>query len=417
MQPLQRENENLRRILDVTRRMAVTPDLDALLETIIDAACQVLDCERATIFLYDAAGKELYSRVARGVDGIRFPADRGIAGAAAQQRVCVNVPDAYADARFNQDVDRRTGFRTRNLLTFPLENNERKLIGVLQALNKRQGHFSTDDEELALTLAAQTGVVLDRGRLIDEYVLKQRMARDLDIARQIQLGLLPKRDPQIPGYEIAGWSQSADETGGDCFDFIPLPDGRLAIFIADATGHGIGPALVIAQARSILRTLLSMTTDLPRVVGGLNDFLASDLSDDRFVTAFIGILDADAGRITYISAGQGPLLRITEGGGLESRSATGLPLGIMSGFGFESAESFELTPDATVVVLTDGFYETANAAGDLFGEQRVAELILASRQRPLRELIGELHRAVKDYSAGLPQADDLTAVLVRRALS
>ncbi|HQL53164.1 MAG TPA: GAF domain-containing protein, partial [Phycisphaerae bacterium] len=126
----------LRRLLDVTRQMAATTDLSQLLGTIVDAARAVLNCERATIFLYDRATNELFSRVATGVESIRFPADRGIAGAAAQQRVVVNVPEAYADQRFNPEIDRQTGFRTRNLLTFPLENLDGELMGVLQALNR-----------------------------------------------------------------------------------------------------------------------------------------------------------------------------------------------------------------------------------------------------------------------------------------
>lgn len=413
MASAQREIENLRRILDVTRRMAVTPDLDALLNTIIDAACEVLACERATIFLYDAASNELFSRVARGVEAIRFPADRGIAGAAAQQRACVNVPDAYADPRFNQDVDRRTGFRTRNLLTFPLENIEGQLIGVLQALNKSDGAFTPDDEDLARTLAAQAAVLLHRGRLLDEYVQKQRMARDLDIARQIQRGLLPRQNPVIPGYDIAGWNRSADETGGDCFDFIPLPDGRLGILLADATGHGIGPALVIAAARSMLRSMLSITSDLIRVVSGMNDQLSADLADDRFVTAFVGLLDPAANTIEYLSAGQGPLLLMGPDG-VENRAANALPLGVMAGFPFEASDRFELSPGSKLVLLTDGFFETSNLAGELFGEERVVRFMRENAHRSPTEQIAGLHEQVTAFAGGQPQADDLTAVVIAR---
>ncbi|HMQ15765.1 MAG TPA: GAF domain-containing protein, partial [Phycisphaerae bacterium] len=141
-----REIADLRRILDVARHMAVVTDLDVLLGTIVEAACGVLGCERATIYLYDSGRRELYSRVATGIDAIRFPADRGIAGAAATARACVNVPDAYADARFNPEFDRKHGFRTRNLLAIPLENLDGDLIGVVQAINKRGAAFDPDDE-------------------------------------------------------------------------------------------------------------------------------------------------------------------------------------------------------------------------------------------------------------------------------
>ncbi len=408
-----RENEKLRRILAVATEMAVTPDLDALLHVIVDATCQVLDCERATIFLYDAGSDELFSRVARGMAGIRFPASRGIAGAAAKGRIVVNVPDAYEDARFNREVDRATGFRTRNLLTFPLENLAGDLIGVLQALNKRDGAFSVDDEELARVLSAQAGVALDRGRLIEEYAIKQRMARDLDIARDIQRGFLPRKQPQVLGYDVAGWNRPADETGGDCYDFIPLPDGRLVILLADATGHGIGPALIIGQCRSLIRAMFSVTDDLPAIVDRVNRLLCDDLTDNRFVTAFLGVLDPRRHCVEYISNGQGPLLHISADA-VDMRGASALPLAIVPDAGAE-LERFELKTGDLLALLTDGFYETMNSRDEEFGDARTTDLLRTHRDRALTDVIAELHRAVCDFRQDRSQADDLTAILVRRA--
>jgi sigma-B regulation protein RsbU (phosphoserine phosphatase) len=409
----QREIENLNRILDIARYMAVTHDLDVLLFTIVEATCEVLDCDRATIFLYDPETDELYSRVAKGEKEIRFPADRGIAGTAAKQRIVVNVSDAYADERFNPDVDKKTGYRTRNLLTFPLENINRELIGVLQALNKAERAFDADDERLALALAAQAGVALDRGRLLEEFAEKQRMARDLDIAREIQQDLFPKDSPRIPGYEVAGWNQPADETGGDCYDFVPLPDGRLAILLADATGHGIGAALVIAQCRSLLRAMLSVTDDLRSIAASVNKLLAQDLSDDHFVTAFIGILDPQHHRLDYIAGGQGPLMLVTPGG-VENREATDLPFAVVADHQFAEIARFDFAPNSTLILLTDGFYETSDADGELFGEDRVAAFVQQHASLPLDKLIEQLHAATSEFAGGTPQADDLTAVLIRR---
>lgn len=413
MRAAPRENQQLRRILEISRYMAVTNDLDALLGTIVEAACEVLDCERATIFLYDRQTDELFSRVASGVDGIRFPAERGIAGAAARQRICVNVPDAYADPRFHPDIDHRTGFRTRNLLTFPLENLQGDLMGVLQALNKREGVFDAGDEELARVLSAQAGVALDRARLIREFAEKQRMQRDLEIARTIQQAYLPKCDPSVPGYEIAGWNRSAEETGGDCYDFLPLPDGRLTVLLADASGHGIGAALVIAQARSLLRAMLHFTDDLSRIAGAINGLLARDLGDGCFVTAFIGILDPRRHTLEYVSGGQGPLL-LFSGGAVENRPATGIPFAAIADFAYGTTARFDLPPGGLLALLTDGFYETENPRGEQFGEGRVVEVVMQTITAPLREIIARLHEAVQSFADGRPQADDLTVVLVRR---
>jgi sigma-B regulation protein RsbU (phosphoserine phosphatase) len=410
---LEHENEHLRRILDIARYMAVTNDLDVLLGTIVEATCEVLHCDRATIFLFDAETNELYSRVAKGVEAIRFPADKGIAGQAARERACVNVSDAYADPRFNPEVDKKTGYHTRNLLTFPLENIQGDLIGVLQALNKMDRPFGDEDEELARVLSAQAGVALDRGRLLEEFAEKQRMQHDLDVARGIQQSLFPKQNPVIEGYEVAGWNRSADETGGDAYDFIPLEDGRLAVFLADATGHGIGAALIIAQARSLLRALLSVTQDLPTIAAGVNNLLAEDLDDDRFVTAIIGILDPRTHTLEYIAGGQGPLIAVSPDGS-ETRVANAMPFAVIPGIAYGAPERFELPPGGTLVLLTDGFYEAADPSKQQFGDERVIEFVKGKAAVPLPRLIADLHADIAAFTQGCKQADDLTAVLIRR---
>jgi phosphoserine phosphatase len=239
------------------------------------------------------------------------------------------------------------------------------------------------------------------------------MQHDLEVARQIQQGLLPKRNPKLAGYDIAGWNRSADETGGDCYDFMPLPDGKLAVFLADATGHGIGAALVIAQARSLLRAMLSVTQDLKAIVTGVNDLISKDLADDRFVTAFIGVIDPQAHTVEYISNGQGPLVMVSAAG-VDSRGANSFPLAVMPDFCFEKTDSFELSPGATLVLLTDGFYETTNPASEQFGEARVVEFVQRCAGKPAVELISGLYDEIRRFASGEKQADDLTAVVIHR---
>ncbi|MCA9244569.1 MAG: SpoIIE family protein phosphatase [Phycisphaerales bacterium] len=415
MNELRDENEKLRRILDVSLRMASPMALDDLLHVIVDAVCDVLACERATIFLYDAESDELVSRVARGVDEIRVPATEGIVGVAAQHRRIVNIADAYADSRFNQEVDKRTGYHTRNLLTLPLENLEGELIGVLQALNKVEDVFHVDDEELARVFAAQAGVALDRGRLIEAYAEKRRMERDLQIARRIQQDLLPKDNPEVAGFEIAGWNRSADETGGDTYDFMRLEDGSLAVVLADATGHGIGAALIIAQFRSILRSLLTVTTDLRLIAGRLNNLLSEDLADNRFVTAFIGILDPQKREMSYIAAGQGPLLMVKGPSDVEMRYASAPPLAVIPDYAYGAPERFDFPSGATLALLTDGFFEASNEVNDQFGERRIIDAIRRYWNAPPAKMITDLYADISTFTGAAPQADDLTALIVRGA--
>ena len=195
---------DLTHLLDVSRQLGATVELQPLLESIERAALKVLGCERASVFLYDRTANELYSKLATGVEEIRFPADRGIAGEAAQQRTTINVEDAYADDRFNPDVDRQTGFRTRSLLTVPMSGYDGSLMGVLQVLNKRGGAFTTSDEHLAHTVGALAGVALQRQLLLEAYAEKQKLEHDLSLAREIQQSALPTAPPRLDGFDIAG---------------------------------------------------------------------------------------------------------------------------------------------------------------------------------------------------------------------
>ena len=299
-------SSELAALLDVSRRLGATTELTPLLEQVVSAATGVLDCERGTVFLYDTAKHELYSRTATGASDIRFSADRGIAGACVCSGTVINVPDAYADPRFNRDIDRQTGFKTRNMLAFPLRNHAGDLVGVLQVLNKREGEFTKRDEELATILSSLTGVAVQRQILIDEYTEKQKLERDLALARRIQQSTLPARRPEATGFDIAGFNEPADATGGDCFDYLPYPDGRIGLLLADASGHGIGPALIVAQCRAMVRALMSTGLEMTEVLEQVNTLLTDDLPDGMFVTAFAGVLQPDTGVVEYISAGHGP---------------------------------------------------------------------------------------------------------------
>lgn len=406
---------DLQAVLEVSRELAATTELEPLLQKVERAARNVLECERATVFLYDRQTDELYSRLATGVSEIRFSASRGIAGEVVRTGVVINVPDAYADARFNPEIDKKTGFRTRNILSFPLIGFDNSTVGVLQVLNKAAGAFDPWDEDLVKTFGSQVGVAVQRQMLLEQYAEKQRIQRDLNIARDIQQGLLPKEPAKLEGFDIAGWNKPADETGGDCFDYLPLEDGQLAVTLADATGHGIGPALVIAECRALFHASVSMTTDLATIIRHVNNLLVDDLPGDRFVTSFFGIVSAAHGSLTYLSAGQGPLLRFeAETGKVAELAADGAPLGILRDFAYGTPQRWDMRPGDMMVLVTDGFFEWANEAGEQYGTERLAEVIVANRDQSSESIITRMYEAVLAFVEKTEQIDDLTAVVIRK---
>ncbi len=402
-------------ILEVARRLGLSYNLDELLDLIVSETTCVLGCDRATLFLYDPLHDELYSKIATGVDQIRIPANRGIAGSCAQTRKMINIPDAYADPRFNQDVDRKTGYHTRNILSYPLIGHESQLVGVVQAINKHSGIFSPTDEWLLETLSSQAAVAIQRAHLLEEQTEKLRLENELNLAREIQQALIPKEMPQIPGYDIAGWNRPADQTGGDCYDFLTSDHKSLGILLADASGHGIAPALVVAELRALLRSLFGLAMPLEQMVGRMNDILCRDLPADRFVTAFCGILNYETHELLYCSPGQAPLLHIKpSAGAVHTFDASACPLGIIEGMHFPLAEPIRFNPGDIFLLVTDGFTEWFNPAGEQFGIARLEKIALEQAHLSAQDFITYIRQHVEDFSHPTPQKDDLTAVVIKR---
>lgn len=404
----------MRALLEMARALGTTCDLDSLLQQVVRYSMELLCAERATIFLYDAEKQELFSRIAEGAGEIRISIDTGLAGAAARRLEIINTPDAYQDDRFNPDVDKKTGFRTRNILSCPLTDYEGKLVGVLQILNKKDGPFTDDDIALAEAFSAQAGVALQRAGLIEEHLEKIQLDNALAIAREIQEGLLPSEAPRLAGFDIACWNRPCDATGGDYCDFLELDGDRLVVTLGDVTGHGVGPALVSCATRAMIRALSSVVDDIEDTMGRVNRLLSEDLPHNRFVTVFLGLLDGAAGTLTYSSAGQGPLLwfhRLSQK--TDVIGADGIPMGILPDCSPFVAQTRPLETGDVFALLTDGFYEWARTDGELFGVERVIQVLKDQQDRSAAEILGAIRSAVEAF-ADTKQADDLTAIIIKR---
>jgi len=243
----------------------------------------------------------------------------------------------------------------------------------------------------------------------------EQVNHDLDIARSIQQDLLPAESPRLENFDVAGWNEPANQTGGDYFDWQSLPDGRLAISLGDATGHGIGPALVSALCRAYARASLVVDDEHHEVLDRLNRLLADDLSANRFVTFALVFLDPKKSDVEILSAGHGPILwykHATQE--IENLEAQGIPLGMISGVSYEKALVRRLAPNDMIVMVTDGFYEWENAKGEEFGVQRLEAVLRQAQECTADEVIARLRFSVEDFCGGTEQKDDLTAVVIKR---
>ncbi|MCC7193782.1 MAG: SpoIIE family protein phosphatase [Phycisphaeraceae bacterium] len=414
----QLETAAVLRLLELSRHLAAPDNLQTLLQRVIDTAREVLHADRATVFLYDDKTRELFTYVAHGVKGLRFSIDKGIAGECARTRAIVNVPDCYADPRFNPQFDRDTGYRTRCLITVPLMGLEDELVGVLQLLNSNKESFDVGDERMSEALAGQAAVAIQRARLMEDRLEKLKLQRDLALARQIQMNVLPRELPKVEGYDLAGFSQPAEETGGDIYDILTCREDDnppIMMLMADATGHGVGPAISVTQVRAMMRVAVRTNASLDDLLLHINRQVCDDLDGSRFVTAFFGVLDPVNHRVTYHSAGQGPLLHYhATQRRCEWLDASTLPLGIMADMPIDAVQPFDLERGDALVLLTDGFYEYQNEAGQQLGKDRIGAVVDRCRDEDAQSLLQALLTEVRSFANGAKQLDDLTAVIVKR---
>ena len=247
--------------------------------------------------------------------------------------------------------------------------------------------------------------------------LKQ-MEHDLTIARSIQQSLLPKVRPRIDGYEIAGWNRSADATGGDYFDWTQLEDGSLVVTLADVTGHGIGPALLASVCRAYARASFSPREPLAHAMQRINKSFGGDLSPGRFATFVAAVCRAGEDNLEMHSAGHAPLFIYSQSKDqLQVFAAHDVPLGILPELTAPSSQVVPMEPGDLILLITDGFLEWENAAGEQFGTGRLEKVIRASSHLSPEEIIAALYAGVVEFAAGTTQQDDLTAVVIKKTLA
>jgi len=407
----------MKNLLEVSRLLAVTANLESLLNKVAEATCTLLHCEGSSIWLHNPDLDELYTTVVIRCGPIRVPASSGIVGATFNSNSIVIVTDAYADPRFNPTNDQATGFVTRSLMAIPLMDIDGKPLGVIEAVNKIDGAFNQHDQQMMQLFGDQVGVAIQRHRLQLAAHRAAELQREISLARTVQQALLPKVLPKLKGYDLFGWAKSASTTGGDCYDLWTLPDGRLGIFLADASGHGLGPALVVSQARTLVRTLCDGSPPLctPHdVLKRVNRRLSEDLHSGQFVTAFLGFLRED-GSMEWQSAGHEPILyRRSAEDPIQELPATIAPINTAFELREKTPEPLHIYPGGMLAELSDGIFESFNSARQLFGIERAIASVENTRDQPAAMIVEKLLAVVVDWQKQDQPRDDQTIVLVNR---
>lgn len=241
---------------------------------------------------------------------------------------------------------------------------------------------------------------------------QKRMRDELSAARHVQQALFPKSAPVVPGFDLAGAVFPAEETAGDYFDFIPMQDGAMGIVVGDVTGHGLAPAMLMAELRAYLRAVLSHQSDVSKLLMDANEFLVSDMDENRYVTLFFARLDPQSRVLQFAAAGHwGYVLRGPDE--TLALKSTGLPLGLFDEAGIEPGLPFAMQPGDVLFIPTDGFQEAFGVDKKLFGIQRTLEVVRRNRHLSAAKIIEELRTEVCEFAQSQTHADDMTVVVVR----
>lgn len=390
--------------------------LNDILRAILDLVSTQLECERATVFLHDQRTGKLHARQMTGSTPLDIVLEKGVgvAGFVAETGENVLINDVRTDPRFDPSTDKRTGFLTRNMLCVPLRKPEGMLLGSLQAINSRRGHFSDADLAYLASFGALAAVAVEREQLAQEAVRAQLLSGELDLARKIQQRVLPPPGRlELPApFSAWGASQACYDVGGDTYDVLMLPSGECAFWVADVSGKGIGAALLMTTLQTELRALIRAETDLARLAAELNTRVTSVAPLGTYATLFLGVLSAETQKLRYINAGHVPPFWINSQ--VENRrefEASGMPIGLLPGSLYESVET-GFVGGERLAIFSDGVTDAENTSGATFDLSGV----VASHRRIDAQQPDEIGPAFFEeldrFRIGAPAKDDTTYLVI-----
>lgn len=410
---------DLNAMLNVSRVLGTTTDLDRLLSLILEELVESIHAERGTLYLIDEEHGELVSRkLAAGTEAlkvVRAKIGEGIAGTVAQTGQVLNIEDAVFDRRYDSSVDAKTGYLTRTILAAPMRNPQQKVIGVVQVLNKKgDGPFTVRDERLLTAMAAQAAISIENARLYEQELQQQLLNQELDTARAIQKSFMPHESPRLEGWDTGMFWTPMREVAGDFYDFFTLADGRTAFVVADVSGKGIPAAMFMALSQTVLRFAMSLNLPPAEMMARTNRFILDYQRSRMFVTAFVGYLRPETGEFAYASAGHNPPMHYRAATGeIAYLEVSGVALGVFREAAFDNGRC-EIARGDVIVLYTDGVTEAINQADEEFGEERLAAVIREMAGRGAQEIASAIVKAVALFTQGRGVFDDETLLVLKR---
>lgn len=413
--------DKLRMLLDITKKISRSLDLQEVLNLVMDTLDSLIPYDAAGIFVVKcvdeskvAAGEEpcvFQAEAVRGYDieeltHLHLKLGEGLIG----QVAITGEPVTSHDVRKNSNyVNARS--ETRSEMIAPIITNT-EVIGVFDLESDQLHAYSEDDLEVLMLLASQVSIIIEKVMLHEQLIEKKRLEGQLEVARQVQLELLPAKDPQLEGYDISAYNFPTEEVSGDYYDWVRIYDDQIGLVIADVSGKGVPAALLMAFLRASLRAATHIGYSPHISMAKVNYLLWESIERNQFVTAFYGILDVTNRTLTYTNAGHNPPILLDKNGDFSFIERGSVPLGM---FRDTRYHEYYLTtePGELLLLYTDGVTEAQNSKGEEFGRDRLAEAVKAHRQLSARELIAAVYKDVIAWTDGRGATDDVTFFVIK----
>ena len=415
--------DKLRMLLDITKTISRSLDLDEVLNLVMDTLDSLIPYDAAGIYLvkcsrplaeWEGPPDEtcvFHTQVVRGYDiddlqELNLKIGEGLIGHVA----LTGKPYVSDDVRHNpRYINARP--RTNSEMVAPIISNN-EVIGVFDLESDELNAYSNDDVEVLMLLASQVAIIIEKVMLHEQLIEKQRLETQLEIARDVQLQLLPPRDPKLEGFDISAYNFPTEEVSGDYYDWVRIYDDQIGIVIADVSGKGVPAALLMAFLRASLRAASHIGYAPHISMSKVNYLLWESIERNQFVTAFYGILDAPNRTLAYSNAGHNPPLLINADGTPRFEERGGVPLGM-----FRDSRYYEyfatIEPGQLLVLYTDGVTEAMNRSGEEYSRNRLIEAVRRGRDLKARDLIDFIHEDVIKWTDGRGAHDDITLFVVK----
>ena len=393
------------------RELAGNLPLGDLFRLILNLAIDAVGAERGVLMTLDED-----RLVPRAVHGEGFKISTTVRDRVLREKTSVLVRNILEDEIFKgqRSISEQ---HIRTMMAVPLQTED-KVIGLLYVDSRFfNREFSPQDLELLTVLANHAAIRIENELLAEVERMEELLARDLEQAGEIQQSFLPQKVPIVKGIELAGHNAACRSVGGDYYDFFTYPDGRVGVVLGDVAGKGMPAALLMSDVRARVQVLAVVPSDLSTLMANLDRMVSVQCPANRFISLFFSVLDPVTGEMTFCNAGHNPPLLIRAGGEVERLEGGGTVLGMLPEVGYE-AQSCRLDPGDLCAVFSDGVTEAVDQKDEEYGEQRLIDLLVSLRARPggatAAAVVEAVVRAVSEWTAGTPQADDITVAVARR---